>query len=399
MKRWIAVWVLTIWMLGALIPPMSYAETKKIDQEEIRAVWMSYYEMDTMLKGRSESEFRANFEKALEAMKSDGMNTVMVQVRPFGDALYKSKLYPSSYLITGKEGDALTFDPLEVMIKSTKSKGMKIEAWMNPYRVRINVIKAPISQGNVAAKWLSDGSDRVVKISSGIFYNPSDSRVNDLFVSGVKELVSHYQVDGVHLDDYFYPTTATSFDRKAYGAYQKKGGKLKLEDFRREQINQMVKSVYQVCHSEGRNIKFGISPQGIMKNNYDGQYADVEKWVTNKGYVDYICPQIYYGYQNETAGYAKILDSWQTLSQKSKVDFYVGLAAYKIGLDDKWAKAGRHEWENETGMLSKMILDARTLSRYKGIVLFRYDSLWNPSKSVREKVEQERLLMRALWAE
>lgn len=395
--KWVAMWLLCILMLSACIPPAAYAQTDIKMNNEVRAVWLSYYEMDSMLKGKTQSEFKANFEQALDHMKQDGMNTVMVQVRPFGDALYQSKLYPTSYLVSGTEGDALKFDPLKVMLESTKQKNMKFEAWLNPYRVRINVIKAPISKKNIANQWLNDGSGKVQKISSGIFYNPSDALVNQRFVEGVKELITNYDVDGIHLDDYFYPTTASSFDSAAYKAYQKKGGKLSLANFRREQINQMVKSVYKVCHSSGKNVKFGISPQGIMKNNYDGQYADVEKWVTNTGYVDYICPQIYYGYANETAAYSKILSDWNQLSKKSKVDFYIGLAAYKIGLDDKWAKSGRHEWENETGLLAKMITDARLTGRYKGFVLFRYDSLWNPAKNLTEKIDAERELMKALW--
>lgn len=367
------------------------------DTEELRSVWLSYYELDSLLKGKSEAAFRAGFEEVISRLKKDGFNGVMVQVRPFGDALYASKVYPSSYLISGKEGDKLTFDPLTIMVEISKRNNINIQAWINPYRVRINSIKAPISDSSMAAKWLKEGKGKVVKLSTGIYFNPSDPSVNELVKKGVEEIINNYAVDGIHFDDYFYPTTAASFDKLQYEAYQKAGGKLKLADFRRNRIDAMVKGVYDICKKVKRPVSFGISPQGIMKNNYDGQFANVEKWMKEPGYIDYICPQIYYGYQNSTAPYDKILTQWQNLAKNSHVDLYIGLAPYKIGLSDEWAKAGKLEWIQEKGILKQMVMDARESPRYKGIVFFRYDSLYKPSKTVESRVNEEKAWVISLW--
>lgn len=366
-------------------------------QSEVRGVWLSYYEMDTLLMGKSKEEFRKAFSKVCQGLSQDQMNTLFIQVRPFGDALYKSSVYPTSYLVTGTEGDVLSFDPLTVMVEEAKKNKLKIEAWVNPYRVRINSIKAPISEKNRANAWLKDGSNRVVQTSGGIFYNPSDADVRKLVVSGVKELVKNYSLDGIHFDDYFYPTTAASFDKPEYDAYLKAGGKMSLADFRRYQINLMVKEVYTACKSGKKPVRFGISPQGLIKNNYDSQYADVEKWVKNKGYVDYICPQIYYGFKNSKAPFEKVLGEWNDLTKKAKVDVYIGLAPYKIGANDKYAGTGKEEWLTDSKILANMVKQSRTITKYKGVVLFRYDNLWNPSEALKSTAEAEKTALVQLF--
>ncbi len=398
-KRIVGITLAVILMVTSLSPiTQGFGATSKTAantklytvQNEVRGVWLSYYEMDALLKGKSKEEFREAFSKVCKNLSKDQMNTLMVQVRPFGDALYKSSVYPSSYLVTGTEGDVLSFDPLTVMIEEAKKNKLKIEAWVNPYRVRINSIKAPISEKNIVNTWLIDGSNRVVQTSGGIFYNPSDADVRKLVVRGVKELVKNYALDGIHFDDYFYPTTAASFDKPEYDAYLKSGGTMSLGDFRRYQINQMVKEVYAACKAVKKPVRFGISPQGLIQNNYDSQYADVEKWVKNKGYVDYICPQIYFGFKNSKAPFEEILKEWDSLTKNSKVDVYIGLAPYKIGVTDKYAGTGKEEWLTDAQILTGMVKKSRTVGKYKGVVLFRYDNLWNPSASLKLNAEAEK---------
>lgn len=359
-------------------------------KDEVRAVWITYFEMEAMLKNKSESAFRENAKAMFKTLSKDQMNTVYVQVRPFSDALYSSKIYPSSYMMTGVEGDQMAYDPLKIMIEEAKRENLKIEAWINPYRVRLNSIKAPISEANPATAWLTDGSNRVVKLPGGVFYNPSDVQVNALVVKGVKEIVDNYKVDGIHFDDYFYPTQSKDFDKLQYDAYVKAGGKLNLYDFRREQINQMVQSVYKVCKTAKNPVKFGISPQGLVKNNFDQQYADVKKWTSQPGYVDYICPQIYYGFKNTKAPFMTILKEWDDMTKTSKVPLYIGLASYKIGVEDKWSGEGKKEWQTDSAILSHMVAESRLLSSYKGFALFRYDSMWKPSASVKAQVNSEK---------
>lgn len=407
-KRSVAIGLAGFVLMGALIPG-TYGTTLGQSQstvpinsqtamsQEVRGIWISYFELEVMLKNKSESDFRSAYEAMINNLVRDGFNTVYVQVRPFSDALYLSPSVPSSYMMTGVEGSKMNYDPMKIMIELTHAKQLKFEAWLNPYRVRIPYVKASISKANIASKWLNDKSNRVVKLSTGTFFNPSDPSVNAMFVKEVTYIVENYKVDGIHLDDYFYPTTASSFDKPQYDAYLKAGGKLKLADFRRHRINEMVKAVYQACKSGSNPVKFGISPQGIQKNNYDGQFADVAKWATESGYVDYICPQIYYGYQNQTAPFKSILSQWDSLAQRSKVDFYIGLAPYKIGLTDKYAHTGSAEWQTSKGIMKQMVTDSRLMTGYKGVVFFRYDSLYKPSKAVAAAIKAEKELMVELW--
>lgn len=138
-----------------------------------------------------------------------------------------------------------------------------------------------------------------MKTAVGIYYNPGSEEARQLIVDGVKEIVANYNVDGIHFDDYFYPTTDASFDSGTYAAYQNSGGTLSLADWRRENVNILVRQTYAAIKSINPSVKFGISPQGNMSNNYNVQYSDVAKWISTSGYVDYICPQVYFGFQNQ----------------------------------------------------------------------------------------------------
>ncbi|MEG2295690.1 MAG: family 10 glycosylhydrolase, partial [Oscillospiraceae bacterium] len=129
------------------------------------------------------------------------------------------------------------------------------------------------------------------------------------------------------------------------------------------------------------NVVFGISPQANMENNYDEQYIDVQKWLSQKGYVDYICPQIYYGFENEKYPYAYTVKLWNEMITVDGIELYVGLAPYKIGKEDKWAGSGKNEWFATTDVLKKMVVTAREASNYAGFSLYRYDYMFKPSDS------------------
>lgn len=376
-KIW-SVCLALVLLLTTLVPAFAQPVTP-----ERRGVWIAYFELQKLMQNKSEKQFRDNFTQVLTNVKASGLDTLYVQVRPFGDALYPSKLFPWSYLATGKEGVKPTYDPMQIMVDMTHAQQLRFEAWVNPYRIRSTSVKHAMSTDNLASLWQKDNSGRVLTLSSGIFYNPSSPDVTKLVTDGITELVKTYAVDGVQFDDYFYPTTATSIDATFYKAYLGTGGKMKLADWRRDQVNQMVQSVYKAIKAARSTTEFGISPQGIMKNNYDGQYADVTKWMTNDGYVDYILPQVYFGIKNSKQPYEVTIKQWQTLAQKSKVKVYIGLAAYKLGQADPYAGTGKDEWQKNPTLLSDMIQLERSLG-FGGYALFRYDSLFNPDKKLKD---------------
>ena len=203
-------------------PPQNNYQSTAVSGE-VRAIWISYLDFNSLLKGRTQAQFTANIQGAFDNIKEMGLNTVFVQVRPYGDALYDSDYFPWSHTITGTEGVNPGYDPLAIMVKEAHARGLSIEAWINPYRVRHSGTTAALSSDNQAQKWLSAGSDSVVKTAVGIYYNPGSEEARQLIVDGVKEIVANYNVDGIHFDDYFYPTTDASFDSGTYAAYQNSG--------------------------------------------------------------------------------------------------------------------------------------------------------------------------------
>ena len=354
---------------------------------EYRAVWISYLELGNMLTGKTAAQFRSNIGAAYDNVKNLGCNTVIVHVRPFGDALYASSYFPTSYLITGTEGDALPFDPLTIMVEEAHSRGLTFEAWLNPYRVRARTGKA-LSSDNPAQLYINNGSDAVYQTANGgIFYNPGSREAIDLIVNGVREIVRNYDVDAIHFDDYFYATTDSSIDS---GLYAASGSGLSLAAWRRQNVNTMVREVYAAVKAEKTSVRFGISPQGNTKANYDTLYADVATWLGNTGYVDYICPQIYYGFNNATCPYSTVLAEFNGMIKVSGIDLYVGLAAYKIGNEDTYAGAnGKYEWQQNSDLLSRMVTKARDASHYKGFCLYSYNSVISPAAGVKAQVQAE----------
>ncbi|MBE6900423.1 MAG: hypothetical protein E7479_07165 [Ruminococcaceae bacterium] len=355
---------------------------------ETRAVWISYLEYQSVLQGKTEKQFRSNIRTMFGNLAADSFNTVFVHVRSHSDAMYESDIFPWSVYCTGTEGKNPGFDSLEIMVSEAHSAGLKIEAWINPYRVKGNSNTEKIAKSSPAYKWL--GTGKVIVLDNGIFYNPADEEVIELIVSGVEEIVRNYEVDGIHFDDYFYPTTAESFDKTYYNEYKAGGGKLSLAAWRRQNVNVLIKSVYSAIKAIDSSCRFGISPGGNTDRNYNSLYCDVYTWVTSKGYVDYICPQLYYGFNNRDCPYLDVLSEFNNMITRSEVELIIGLAAYKAGAEDTYAgENGKKEWINNNDILARQIIAARNESRYSGFAMYRYDSLYNPASGVKKAVAAE----------
>ena len=180
---------------------------------------------------------------------------------------------------------------------------------------------------------------------------------------GVSEIVRNYNVDGVHIDDYFYPTTDENFDIEAFETSRA----VSVSDFRLENINMLVSQMYQTVKKENPKVLFGISPQGNIANNYTQLFADVEKWASQTGYCDYIVPQIYYGFENEYQPFVKVLQDWDSMTCK-EVKLIVGLAYYKINEDS--------EFSQNTGIISRQIEHVYGCENTDGVALYNYKNIF-----------------------
>ncbi len=361
-----------VFQLAAAADPAAQPASAALPQE-LRAVWFSYLTLEPMAKGRTQAQFTQAAAAAFQNVAQLGCNTVFVQVRPFGDALYDSQYFPWSSYLTGEEGQNPGYDPLEILCNLADEYNLRIEAWINPYRVRAAYATTPMSAQNPAKQWLDAGTGDALSWNQGVYYNPASEKAQELIVNGVREVVQNYDVDGIHFDDYFYPTTDSAFDA---ASYQASGSSLSQADWRRENVNQLIRRVYAAIKEVDPDCIFGISPQGNNRINYEEQYADTALWLSTPGYVDYICPQIYYGYQNSTCPYAETVAQWDDMIQTEGIRLYVGLAAYKLGQEDTWAGQGKQEWIGTTDLLARMVRTARGAQHYGGVALYPYESLF-----------------------
>ena len=388
--------LLTCLLLGNTFGSMSVnaaeasdAQTEQItaNTDEYKAFWFSYYDYTAYrakYKKRNATTFKKYFTQAVKKGKSLGMNCIIVHVRPFGDAMYKSKYFPWSKCISGKQGKNPGYDPLKIMTQVAHANGMKIEAWINPYRVASGSTNyKKLSTKNPARKWHNKKKTRrnVLAYKGSLYYNPAKAQVRNLIVNGVKEIVENYDVDGIHMDDYFYPAFSSSnvnsaFDAKEYRASTMAKGKKSIVKFRRNQVNMLVKAIHSAVKSIDPSVTFGISPAGNIDNltSRYSYYVDINKWLNSSDYVDYICPQIYWGFKHPYAKFDRVTNRWMNAAKSKKVKVYIGIAVYRAGHNIGAGSAERREWRSDANILKKQVQYARKKG-CDGFAFFDYQDL------------------------
>lgn len=347
--------------------PNKEPEIKKQVNTEEKGVFISYIDYGH-LKGRTKEETENLITEMVNNVSYYGLNTIILQVSPFSDAIYPSEIYSSSHTIVQKEGEPLPLDILKCFIEKAKEKNIEIYAWLNPYRIRNDNNTGDISKDSYYYKWFD--TDKIEITDKGIYLNPASPEVLEYITKGLKELCQNYEIKGVLYDDYFYPND--TIDLKTYEQTDKK---VNLKQYRINNINKLIEESYNAIKSVNENIKFGLSPAGNIENNLDKEYLDV-KSILASDKIDFIIPQLYYGFENSAKPYLSTLDDWNKLNIKNK-DLYVALSLYKSGKIDKFAGKGENEWLEETDIIKKQIITARNKENYKGFYIFRYEYLFN----------------------
>ncbi len=351
--------------------------------EEMRAMWLSFLEWKETDFSTEESA-RAALAVMLDNCAALGLNTVMVATRPFGDAIYPSEEFPWSHVLNGAQGQNPGYDPLALMVEEAHARGLRVEAWINPYRVQdtVNGPKA-LSPDNPASLY----PQLVRSVGGNLWYDPGLPEVKSLVVRGVLEIVLNYDVDGIHFDDYFYPEFSAqqvedgedlALDAGAFEKYNPDG--LDLAAWRRENVNSLVWHVYEAVKAANPTASFGISPQGNNENNYQSQYSDVRHWMASPGYVDYVMPQLYWGFGYRTQSgrdsfaFENITAEWAFYPRIDGVRLFAGLGAYRIGAGDG-GSADTGEWETGRN-LADQVQHLRAAEGFSGFALFRYEFLY-----------------------
>lgn len=366
MKRLLCV-MLTLLLLAGC----SEAKTQvpKDMQDYITGVWVSYSELDTMLQ----KDFKAQFDTAVQNSLSRGVTDMFVHIRPFCDSYYPSQYFPLRQTV-----EAYDFDVLEYMINTCHKNGIKFHAWLNPYRVRTADSEISLLPDNSPAKqWLNDETeenDTNVSLVGGIYLNPTSSEARQLIIDGIREIIENYAVDGIHFDDYFYPTTEAAFDEQSYTEYCDQTQKpLALAEWRRANVNALISGVYTAIKFKDKDIIFSVSPSASIDENYNKHYADIVAWCKNDC-VDYIIPQLYFGfeYPDNNFKFDNLLDEWKSKVNGTNVKLLIGLATYKINTQ---SEPDRAEWANGTEVINRQISICKDAEDIAGHIYFSYSSM------------------------
>lgn len=309
--------------------------------------WFPYMQYEEYMYGKSAEEFRNAVRDRFTQAKNNGINTVYLHIHPCGDAYYESDIFPKGVFLDGD------YDPLAIMLEEAHKLGLSAHGWLNPLRCQTAQQMAELPDDFIIKKWTEDKEHPVAKLVGDRWYlDPSYSETAELLRSCVTELLENYELDGIHIDDYFYPTTDENFDKAEF----QKSGRTDLAQWRLSNCTRLVRTLYDSVKSHDKRILFGISPQGNIEANYTSQYADVKLWTGSEGYCDYIVPQIYFGFENAACPFEPTLRRWEELRSDSPVKLIIGLAAYKQGKYDKWAGvSGENEWIDNPDIISRQI--------------------------------------------
>lgn len=371
--------ILSVILVLAMLIPAAYAAQPA--QDGMRGVWVSSVaNIDyPSQQGLSADQLKSEADTILNNIAAMGLNTVFLQVRPSADALYPSALFPWSRYVSGTAGQAPDgdFDVLAYWVEGAHSRGLQLHAWLNPYRItrdgKEELDSLPeTSPAKQHPEW-------VVEYEGNYYFNPGLPAVQQLVVDGAAEIVRNYDVDGIHLDDYFYPGTDFN-DATAYARYGEDFDD--IGDWRRDNVNTLIASLDETVHAINPELSFGVSPAGIWDNKADNPkgsdtngrssyreiYCDSVEWI-KRGTVDYICPQLYWSIGYEIADFDVLVDWWQDIVSTSDVALYIGIGAYRAAEaepGDVWY--GTAELERQLDMLDNSI-------DIQGEVFFSYASL------------------------
>lgn len=355
--------------------------------DELRGVWISYLDWEQMPSDKE--EFKAAVDQILERCVELKMNAVFVHVRPDCDAMYPSEYFPWSRFLTGTQGQNPGYDPLGYFVRAAHSRGLQFHAWINPYRVTgYHNTWDQVAEDSPVKQWLTDETtenDRWVLKQNGAYYlNPAVPQVQEMIVDGVREIVKNYTVDGIHFDDYFYPEVDDDnpsrwFDKPEYEA---SGSALKIADWRRENINTLVRSVYKTIKETRPSVQFGISPEGYLDHlrSDNRLFTDVDTWMSTDGYLDYIMPQIYWGFEHKLTdgspapfAFENNLKTWLEMKKKGNVRLYLGLAMYKAGSDTA-DNNEVSEWLTRSDIIKRQVEMGRRTGQISGYCFYSYAS-------------------------
>jgi len=366
---------------------------------EFRGVWVSTvanldFPSSALLTSQQQRE---EFRELAQNAQAMGLNTLMVQVRASGDAFYPSRITPWSAYLSGEKGQAPApfYDPLAFMIEETHRQGMHFHAWFNPFRWVFSAKKiTPEEQA-----WIDAHPDWTFNYAGKVLLNPGHPEARKLAIHQITEVVERYDLEAIHLDDYFYPYPKAGDSIPDYVLYDSLGaGFERIEDWRRQQVNTFMHDLAEAVREIKPEVKIGVSPFGVWRNQsddprgsatsaglrcYDELYADVRLWM-QRGWVDYVIPQLYFSLGHPAVDFETLAKWWGQNSFGKHV--YLGHAAYKSRNSHDLARKDPR-W-GDAAQIPKQIRLARSLEGVQGSAFFRYEHLATNLGGLRDSLTQ-----------
>jgi len=345
---------------------------------EFRGVWIATVSnIDWPVTPTINSEIqKASFIKLLDLHQANGINAIIMQIRPATDAFYPSPYEPWSEWLTGTQGQPPVpyYDPLEFMINEAHKRGMEFHAWMNPYRAVFNIGKSSVSATHITRvhpEWFLNYGDKK-------YFDPGNKEAQQYVVEVVRDVVKRYDVDAIHFDDYFYPYRIPNKafpDEKSYAQY---GKGLEKDEWRRSNVDSIIVKLHNVIKATNPHCQFGISPFGVWRNsdkdpigsitkagqtNYDDLYADILLWLRNN-WIDYVAPQLYWEFGHPLVAFETLANWWGNHTYGKNC--YIGLGMYRAGSNPAW---------RDKTQLPKQIEEIRKNPNLQGMIFFSSKSI------------------------
>ncbi|HRD57318.1 MAG TPA: family 10 glycosylhydrolase [Ferruginibacter sp.] len=333
---------------GIVLASISLFATSQSTRPELRGVWIATVSnIDFPVKPTINSDIqKAEFIRIADMHKRNGMNALIVQIRPATDAFYPSPYEPWSQWLTGKQGQPPVpyYDPLQFMIEETHKRGMEFHAWMNPYRAVFNINNsfiAPSHVTNIHPEWFVTYGDKK-------YFDPGNKDAQKYVTAVVRDVVSRYKIDAIHFDDYFYPYRIEGKEFPDWNSFNKYGKGMSKDDWRRSNTDSIIVMLSRAIKEENKNCQFGISPFGVWRNadkdskgsltkagqtNYDDLYADILLWL-RKGWIDYVAPQLYWEIGHKLADFETLINWWN--DNTFGKNCYIGLGIYRANSNAAW---------------------------------------------------------------
>jgi uncharacterized lipoprotein YddW (UPF0748 family) len=343
-------------------------------QPEFRGVWVATVDnIDWPNQGDFNTDSqKISFIKLLDMHQRNGLNALVVQVRPCADAFYPSQYEPWSQWLTGVQGKPPSpyYDPLAFMIEETHKRGMVFHAWMNPYRAEFDIFNPNIAATHVTRihpEWFLTYGDKK-------YFDPGNKEAQQYVTQVVTDVVSRYPVDAIHFDDYFYPYRIAGKEFPDEASYRQYGNGMKKDDWRRSNTDSIIAMLSRAIKKENSKCQFGISPFGVWRNqekdpvdgsktngaqtNYDDLYADILLWL-KQGWIDYVAPQLYWEFGHKIAPHEVLLKWWSTHTYGRHC--YIGMGIYRANTNAAWRNVNQ---------LPRQIQAMRNTPNMKGMIFF-----------------------------